>query len=265
MPTVVHKYLTKCQINPQPPGFADFIRGTLVLYQKARKYGYTVELDYSHPVLQLLKGNDGKSHPGHTIELICPVEFHQQDAILNQLFQSGQDFMTLTNILPGDYYSVPLDSDTKQFLKTLLTPNDKITGMINNIVPITPFVVVHVRTGDHYMLSENTRESDTKLYNKTKEVINSLVLPIVLISDNGILKNSLAKETNVILTNTDPVHTGSLLQSNVGLSERLGGVLIDFGVMSKAQHIYCVSLGGSGFSYICSTIYDIPLTNIIVS
>ena len=105
MPTVVHKYKTKCTLNPQPPGLADFIRGTLVLYQKARKYGYTLEIDYSHPILQLLKGANNQEHPGNIIELICPMSFDQQDVILNRLFQSGQNFnvrsSSMVRVLPA--------------------------------------------------------------------------------------------------------------------------------------------------------------------
>jgi hypothetical protein len=30
-PKCIHNYLTKCSTNPQPPGFADFLRGTIAL------------------------------------------------------------------------------------------------------------------------------------------------------------------------------------------------------------------------------------------
>ncbi len=38
--TCIHQYLTKCKTNPQPPGFADFLRGTRTLYLLSKKYDY---------------------------------------------------------------------------------------------------------------------------------------------------------------------------------------------------------------------------------
>ncbi len=31
-PICIHRYLTECASNPQPPGMADFIRGTIATY-----------------------------------------------------------------------------------------------------------------------------------------------------------------------------------------------------------------------------------------
>ena len=53
----VHKYLTQCSTNPQPPGFADFLRGTIALYIFSKKYNYQLLLDGSHPVFTCLKPN----------------------------------------------------------------------------------------------------------------------------------------------------------------------------------------------------------------
>jgi hypothetical protein len=40
----VHQYLTSCKINPQPPGLADFLRGTRTLYLLSKKYRCCFEI-----------------------------------------------------------------------------------------------------------------------------------------------------------------------------------------------------------------------------
>lgn len=265
MPTVVHKYLTKCQLNPQPPGVADFIRGTLVLFQKARKYGYNLELDYLHPILQLLKGANNTQYSGHTIELICPISFEQQDAILNRLFQSGQNFNVMTNILPRNFYNEPVDTETKQYLRELLVPNDNIVTMANNLKTKMgrDYDVIHIRTGDYYMLNNVSANNDF-FYNKAIETINKLgnTRAILIVTDNFILKQRLREQfPNVFFTDTNPIHSGSL-SKNDDLSQRLVGTLLDFHIMSGAKTIYRISPEGSGFGYICSVIYDIPFEHV---
>lgn len=272
MPTVVHKYLTKCQLNPQPPGVADFIRGTLVLFQKARKYGYILKLDYSHPILQLLKGANNTQHTGHTIELICPVSFEQQDAILNRLFQSGQNFNVMTNILPRNFYNEPVDTETKQYLRELLVPNDNIVAMTNDLKTKIgrDYDVIHIRTGDYYMLNNVSANHDF-FYNKAVETVNKLgdKRAILIVTDNYVLKKRLQERLcgapdeipYVFFTDTNPIHSGSL-SKNDDLSQRLVGTLLDFHIMSGAKTIYRISPEGSGFGYICSVIYDIPFEHV---
>ena len=54
----IHKYLTKCLTNPQPPGFADFLRGTISFYNFSKKYSYKLFLDCSeHTLFHFLKNN----------------------------------------------------------------------------------------------------------------------------------------------------------------------------------------------------------------
>ena len=36
----IHKYLTTCKTIPQPPGLADFIRGSIALFNYSKKYNY---------------------------------------------------------------------------------------------------------------------------------------------------------------------------------------------------------------------------------
>lgn len=269
MPTVVHKYPIKCDSHSHHPGLADFIRGTLVLYQKARKYGYTLEIDYSHPILQYLKGsNTSIKTSGHVIELILPISFDQQDLILNRLFQSGQNFNVFTHILPRNFYNEPVDLETRLFLQNFLTPNDEIVKEVNDIRSEigNDFDVIHIRTGDYYMLN-NTSLNNDFFYNKARETIKKIKNSIVIVTDNDILKRRLALLNNdhapqtIHFTSTNPVHSG-YLSTDAALSDRLKGTLLDFHLMSFAKNMYRISPEGSGFGYICSVIYDIPFVHV---
>ena len=54
----IHHYLTECKTVEQPPGFADFLRGTLALYKLSKQYKYRFELERTHPVFSYLKTSD---------------------------------------------------------------------------------------------------------------------------------------------------------------------------------------------------------------
>lgn len=258
MPTVVHHYLTKCITN-QPPGFADFIRGTLVLYQKAKKYGYTLEIDYSHPILAFLKNKTDKKYDGFVYEVILPISFSQQDVILNNFFSSGKDFQLLTHILPQNFYNTPLDQDTKNFLKWFLTPTDDITQQVELLKEKIggDYIIVHVRTGDSYMMHNSVIERND-LYEKAIGAITKSKYPTVLLSDDKVLREKIANNVSVFQTDTIPSHSGGYSDTRVHMRD----VMIDFSIISGAKYIYCVTTIGSGFSYMPSIIYDIPFENI---
>jgi len=48
IPPVIHQYLNKYTTVQLPPGFADFIKGTLYLYQTCRAQGRTLLVDFTH-------------------------------------------------------------------------------------------------------------------------------------------------------------------------------------------------------------------------
>ena len=75
----IHKYLTKCTNNPQPPGFADFLRGTIALYNMSKEYGYKLYIDGEHPIYKYLKQNKNiiKSDKNiKTEEYLPPISYN---------------------------------------------------------------------------------------------------------------------------------------------------------------------------------------------
>ena len=76
----IHHYLTKCVTNPQPPCFADFLRGTIALYNFSKEYGYKLLLDGSeHPLFHFLKKNNNiiiNNPYSNTEEYLPPVSYN---------------------------------------------------------------------------------------------------------------------------------------------------------------------------------------------
>lgn len=230
MPIVIHTYLTKYTFQPNPFGFADWLRGTLVLYEKSKKYGYTLEIDYSHPILQLFKNKHDKKCT-YVNEILLPIDFDLQNTMIDKLFLSGKNFNISTHILPKDFYQTDSSQDTKEYMKQFLTFNDSITEKINKFKG--DYIVIHLRTGDEYLVYEQQNKDYLELYTRAKNIIQKQTLPIILIGDNKIMRDSLVKELNIIQTMSFPSHSGLSISN-------LEDVLIDFGIMSKAKkNILC--------------------------
>ena len=98
----IHTYLTQCTTNSQPPGFADFLRGTCALFMFCKNYNFTLKMDNSHPIYQYLKPckHTIKNSNAHVVELI-PNRFDYNTiySALECIFNQGYSFTTLTNSL----------------------------------------------------------------------------------------------------------------------------------------------------------------------
>ena len=56
MTTVYHTYRTACTTVRQPPGFGDFLRGSLALAILSLENGFTLRLDFAHhPIGRFLR------------------------------------------------------------------------------------------------------------------------------------------------------------------------------------------------------------------
>jgi len=97
----IHKYLTKCNTKGQPPGFADFLRGTIALYNYSKKYGYTLYIDKnSHPIFTYFASCNHYTESIYTNdvhELIDSIPYSIIDLKLKALFESNISFSVFTN------------------------------------------------------------------------------------------------------------------------------------------------------------------------
>jgi len=272
--TCTHTYLTVCKTNPQPPGIADFLRGTVVLFNYCEQYGYEFYLEGSHPIYSCLKPNKyiqtGKEKQEEkqqdtVIEVLPPLTFEEIDEQINILFQKNESFSILTNAMYtktnknlSNYGPIP--SKCKEFLQSLL-PVDEIENKIAEILQeykITEksYNVIQLRFGDKYIHEDQMCEPDLYLVVITKilNILSKYESPFMLLSDSSRIAKNLKKDIPLLhYWDSQKIHLGDLKKEN--LKESIFDTMTDFFILSKANKIFSFK---SGFSKIVSEIYDIP-------
>lgn len=267
----IHKYLTKCQTNPQPPGIADYLRGTITLFNLSKKYGYKLLLDNSHPLFNFLLKNDNiisNNLNVNVIELLPPLSYNEIYNKLTKLFNEGKTFTVMTN----SFYTVTngntsnwgeLTDECKTYLKNILCPSVELSNNINKIINtvynIKTFKIIHLRLGDKFI---HNNIYDDSLYNLYYEKISKLVnnnkdINYVLISDSSIISNKLKNNIErLYYWDNKKVHIGDLYNNS---STAMCDTLTDLFIMSKSNEIIS---NGSGFSIVISKIYNIKYSYI---
>jgi hypothetical protein len=100
-PICIHRYLTQSATTPQPPGMADFIRGTIALFNYSQQYNFNILLDNTcHPIFAFLQNNheyfiNNTSIP--LIELLPPLSYPDIRQKLQKLFEQNASFSIMTN------------------------------------------------------------------------------------------------------------------------------------------------------------------------
>jgi hypothetical protein len=266
MNLVVHRYLQETKINKQPPGFADFLRGTITLYQYAKQYNYQIKFDInSHPIFKFLNIPDYLSinidKNINTIELTPPIDYKDMDNILRSLFITNNNLCILTNA----FYNEKSDMiDEYIFAQSFLKPSKELEEFIENkkneikLDFSKPYIIIHARLGDQYLVNKNSVNYD--IINRIREHIHkikteNIYKQIIFIADSKEIKEFV--NDLCFITNSFPIHTGSLDIQEI--DERLMTTLFEFFLMSKSEKIYCLNYwDGSGFSRICARIFGKP-------
>jgi hypothetical protein len=270
----IHKYLTQCKTNPQPPGFGDFLRGTVTLYNYSKKYNFQLLIDDSHPLFTYLNKNKSKytisENTYETVELLPPISYEDIFCKLNDIFIQNQSFSVFTN----SFYTINEDGNLsnygkipegcKEFLKEILSPSDEIENKIQNIfndvykMNISDgFKVIHLRLGDIFINNNNYYDNSVYeyWYNKISNFINENDNEYILISDSSVIANKLQSNIQKLhYWENTKIHLGDL-QNNTNHS--IFDTLVDFFILSKSKEIIS---NNSGFSKVVSLVYDIKLT-----
>jgi hypothetical protein len=271
----IHKYLTKCSSNPQPPGFADFLRGTIALYNFSKKYDYNLLINGEHPLFNFLKPNKNIIKSNQNIiteEFIYPQSYEDIYLKLDNRFQSGESLSIMTN----SFYSFSggkivnfgdITEDCRLYIKDILAPTIQVEDMIkyvfNEVYKIDmnqDFKVIHIRFGDEFI---RKNIYDCHLYKCYYDKITNLVNnneseKYVLITDSSVIANQLKKDIPQLLYwNNSKIHLGELI--NMQNSSILDTIVVFF-IMSRSKEI--ISDSGSGFSWVNSIIYNIKYTQL---
>ena len=269
---ILSKYLQVCKTNPQPPGLADYLRGSLILLSLTLNNNYKFVVDHDcHPFFKCLERNDNFQAPQNIInletkELIPPLESIEQKML--ELFNSNENISVLTN-------STSVQHITKEAItifKDIFKPSIKIKNKLNEFIDKKinkdeKIIIFHFRLGDKFI--HNNTQIDEKLFNKCInlmiEKIEEINIPknnIILISDCMSLKTyAMAYIPDITITDFNPIHMGDLKNYNFTDVEN---TVFEFFLMSYASHIYNYNIYGSpsGFSKLINILYDIPFTYI---
>lgn len=275
----IHKYLTKCSTNPQPPGIADFIRGTKTLYILSKKFNYKLLIDYNiHPLFKYFKYDENiytkKSNNEKTLELIPPISYDEIYSKLLYFFESKDNLNVLTNsfhtsnMTLHEGFSADEINESNNFIKKMLIPSEQLEKLFKNKIneinlDINNYITIHIRIRDDCFFDEKF-SIDNKfndLVKKNIELIlknNSDKNLLVLSNDSKYLKKLKVLFNNIFITDNPTIHLGSL--DNLNMESKIQGTLLDLLFMSNSKYIHMISqYGGSGFSYEIAQVYNIPV------
>jgi hypothetical protein len=278
----IHRYLTKCKTNPQPPGFADFIRGTITLYLLSKRYNYKLLIDYnSHPLFKNLEFNEEyfimDTKICDTLEFLPPKSYQNIYNDIETLFKHNNHIIYIhTNSFYSNHgicsnFTTDEINDAKKFIINLIKPNPELLKYYNdkfNDVLTNEYIVIHIRFHDNCFFDNNFDIPNNKIKNIV-DFINNLSIQnnqqIIIISNwKKYINNNTFTHKNIYVSDSKPMHTGSLTRKiinsdDIELIDYLKDTLNDLLLLTNSKKNYCISqYGGSGFSELFSNIYNIP-------
>jgi|GEM_PF-2404495 len=275
---IVNVYQLKYTNGPAQ-GLGDYIRGCFCLMQISSLLGLEFDMDLSnHPMSKFLAQEAHSVKYNTNYETIAKYENINYIPINSKVFKKDSirffsEFVEKLNSLDCDVFftffnSIPIFDNYKDvgryFVQSKLVPNElmqkKIGVSLNNLgIRSKQFAVIHIRSGDKYMLKNNQMNAFV-----LKKITGILAKNIkagtkyLILSDNNQIKLLLKSIfPQLIIQMTNIVHLGETFNpSDQGVMD----TLLDFYIMSNAFQIISFSPynWGSGFSQWCATLHNIP-------
>ena len=246
-------------------GLADYIRGTMSLWQLCKKYGYELRVNFNkHPISNFINCHDDLTDLD-----LKKVKFfvHKEDGnLINFLEICDNNQSIFTNGWPENY-DENISDDCKNFIiencldfkSEILDRFDKFWRTLdsNN----KEYHVIHIRSGDEILIKDQPLKSDfinkiDKLYSQILYDRNIKSSDIVLLSDSHKLSKLLNSIHDCRISESKPVHIGI-----VGTKlDDIGDTIFDFLILTRSKTINQISVyhWSSGFSLICNILYKIP-------
>jgi len=265
--------------NGAAQGLGDYIRGCFCLMQVSSLLGLEFDMDLTnHPMSKFLAQETNSVKYDANYETIAKYENINYIPINSKVFTKDSirflsELINKLNSLDCDNFftfcnSLPMFDNYQQmgrnFVKSKLVPNELMQQNINisltrlNLKP-KQFAVIHIRSGDKYMLKNN--QLNPFVIKKITNILAKnmkLATKYLILSDNNQIKLLLKRIfPQVIIQMTNIVHLGeSANPSDQAIME----TLLDFYIMSNAFQIISFSPynWGSGFSQWCATLHSIP-------
>jgi ribosomal protein L30/L7E len=201
-----------------------------------------------------------------------------QDFVL--LEDREKEYIAYLNTLPiapgGTIYSYnvffpygAIAKEDKELVRAILKPTQEMKNYIQKTMSalrlggVKGYIVVHIRSGDTYLLHRSTEFARVYI-NVIKREIEQVMFEnkerrVLLIADNneikGLLKNVFKNRVTCLFQEITHLGEGAML-----MREKVKNTLLDFYLMSGAHSIYSWTTypHGSGFSYWCALVFNIP-------
>jgi len=291
---IYHVYQEKYAQGGLPTGFGDFIRSCLFIIQFCKIYDFNYEILIHHPIAYFLNNYhqhfNEDSHEtkilneniplfsennwNHTIfdELGYIKDFSISKTQFNKYVNHLSKLSVVNNCIFSYNIFFPYETisqDECNILNSMLEPTEEMQNYIDYTINRLEFIknnyiVIHIRCGDSYLI--NNEKNFTNLYIEIlQDEINKIIYDnprgkILIISDNNDIKYILR---DVFFTNDFKYLFNEITHIGEGVflkKEKIKNTLLDFYLMSHSSHIYSFTSyqHGSGFSYWCSKVYNIP-------
>jgi len=265
--------------NGAAQGLGDYIRGCFCLMQVSSLLGLEFDMDLSnHPMSKFLTQEADLVKYNVNYETIAKYENINYIPINSKVFTKDSirffsELINKLNLLDCDNFftfcnSLPMFDSYKEigryFIRNKLAPNELMrqnisTSLANLGIKAKQFAVIHIRSGDKYMLKNN--QMNPFVIKKITGILAKnmkLGTKYLILSDNNQIKLLLKRVfPQVIIQMTNIVHLGeSVNPSDQAIME----TLLDFFIMSNAFQVISFSPynWGSGFSQWCATLHNIP-------
>jgi hypothetical protein len=247
-----------------PPGFGDFLRGCVFLHQQSKnKFKFIVDFS-KHPLGKYIVPH----HNTILDETIHPTEyFNEEHEKLDNLLKTLGD--SDKYLITSHFYNICMGDDDKKFMKKVLTFTDNFNKNCDSItakIGIENYFVLHIRMGDP--ICNDDVNPPVCIKNFVEQYVIPNKINILVVSDSYSVKKKLGDLYGVKYIDSVPAHMGACSQifkynepRPLADDETIENVLADFVLMSKSRGIFYWSVynGPSGFSKMCSEIYDIKL------
>ena len=287
---IIHVYQTKYAYNLHPTGLGDFIRSCFFIIQFCTKYNFQYEIVINHPIAQFFKRFSlydpiSSTTLNNKVILFSDCNWSksifdnnnyiQQFLLIEQKFNLFIDYLCSLPVINGHVFSYnilyPYDEisiDECEKIRYLFEPSREISENVDERLSSIGFIkkqyiVLHIRSGDSYLKNENKIFGSLYFEIIKNEIIQIMFnenknINILLIADNNEIKLLLNDEfpsIKFLVYNITHIGEGVELET-----EKVRNTMTDFFLMSNSSSIYSLTSypHGSGFSYWCAKMYEIP-------
>ncbi len=255
MTIVYHTYRTSCATVRQPPGFGDFLRGSIALAILAPDKPFSLRLDFAdHPIGRFLRDRPRLDRPSGEVH-----EFFNDRMQLLPPFLEGlgpDAAVAVTTHLQPDMSR--FTDDARRLVLSQLAFDESIEAAAESLargISEDGFAILHVRVADGVNGVDPAEKRGLIRY------ISRRLTPrwgrrVAVISNATPLKREISDICGLPLIDTRTVHLGECTGTDIDVRD----TLVDFALLSRASEIHSWSnyAWKSGFSSWCACLHGIP-------